>query len=200
MPDFGVPTRDAKKCFWFCINFHFGCIPRCYELVNIFCGVPTPISAIRDAGLGTVAMHTDRGVSPWNSKRILIFEALGQLCSVWSQWRGSSAVIRMIKSMSSNKRNSNLWVVLPTCSHSLLEKQYTIPDSLFGYDSLIKFAISSITTFPTGDFSYTYKVNKFYKYNNDSWILFILVASFCIFTFPEFDKGYKKKILTPADW
>jgi hypothetical protein len=65
-------------------------------------------------------------------------------------------------------KQSDSWVVVPTCSHSLLEKQYTIPDSLFGYDSLIKFAISSMTTFPTGDFSYTYMVNKFYKYNKAS--------------------------------
>jgi len=69
-------------------------------------------------------------------------------------------------------KQSNSWVVLPTCSHSLLEKQYTIPDSLFGYDSLIKFAISSITTFPTGDFSYTYMVNKLVKSSLSSLHLF----------------------------
>jgi hypothetical protein len=52
---------------------------------------------------------------------------------------------------------------MPTCSHSFLEKQYIIPDSLFGYDSLINFVISSMTTFPTGDFSDTYMVNKISK-------------------------------------
>lgn len=46
-----------------------------------------------------------------------------------------------------------------TCSHSFLEKQYTIPESFFEYVSRIKSAISSMTTFPTDDFSLTYTCN-----------------------------------------
>lgn len=104
-----------------------------------------------------------------NSTKLLIF---GELVQLYAQFdhiaEASAAKIRMVKVISANKRNSDLWIVLPTCSHSFLEKQYTIPDSLFGYDSLIKFATSSMTTFPTGDFSYTYMVNKFCKYNKAS--------------------------------
>jgi len=65
-----------------------------------------------------------------------------------------------LRSHTSELFRSEIVTVKQTCSHSFLEKQYTIPDSLFGYEYCINSAISSITILPTDDFSRTCSVSN----------------------------------------